>query len=138
MLSCSWNGDVSLLCGDLMKPNVFKVFEKRPVVECLGLMRSRDMDSVVVTNEAKEFVGVAKLDDLIEMRDKVKTVGEVADKTVPTFAIGDDAKDAVHEITTNKHDYVLVLDHKKTVSGIITRGSIARSLTEVIWGDLDA
>ena len=132
------NGDVSLLCGDLMKPNVFKVFEKRPVVECLGLMRSRDLDSVVVTNEAKEFVGVAKIDDLIEMRDKVKTVGEVADKTVPTFKIGDDAKDAIHEITTNKHDYVLVLDNKKMVSGIITRGSIARSLTEVIWGGLDA
>ena len=132
------NGDVELVCKDLMKSNVFKVFSKRPIMECLGLMRMRDLNTVVVTDENKKYKGVAFIDDLIAQRDELSVVGELVKESIPTFGLVDDAKDAIAAITEGDHDYVLVLDGNEEVAGIITRGSIARSLTEVVWGDLSA
>lgn len=130
--------DIDLVCRDLMKSNVFKVFAKRPIMECIGLMRMRDLNTVVVTDSDKKYLGVSYLDDLIERRDELSSVGEVVVETVPTFKLRDDAKEAISLMNTREHDYVLVLNDLDEVSGIITRGSIARSLTEVVWGDLDA
>ncbi|NLL75611.1 MAG: CBS domain-containing protein, partial [Erysipelothrix sp.] len=115
-----------------------KVFSKRPIMECLGLMRMRDLNTVVVTDENKKYKGVAFIDDLIAQRDELSVVGELVKESIPTFGLVDDAKDAIAAITEGDHDYVLVLDGNEEVAGIITRGSIARSLTEVVWGDLSA
>lgn len=130
--------DVVLVCRDLMKDNVFKVFSKRPIMECLGMMRMRDLNTVVVMDEAKKYLGIAVFDDLVKHRDSLTSVGELANGGIPTFRLEDDAKGAISTINTGNHDYVLVLNDREEVSGIITRGSIARSLTEVVWGDLNA
>ncbi|MBK2402147.1 MULTISPECIES: betaine/proline/choline family ABC transporter ATP-binding protein [unclassified Erysipelothrix] len=123
-----------LTCGDLMKPNVFKVFERRPILECLGLMRTRDLNSVVVVDEAKRYLGVAWIDEMISKRDTYQRVSEVVERSVPAFNQNEDAQQAIGEITENKRDYVIVINDDREVMGIITRGSIARSLTNVVWG----
>lgn len=125
---------VDLTCGDLMKPNVFKVFDRRPILECLGLMRTRDLNSVVVIDQNKKYLGVAWIDELISKRDDYQRVAEVVEKSVPAFNQNDDAQQAIGEITENKRDYVIVINDDREVVGIITRGSIARSLTNVVWG----
>ncbi|CAM2822599.1 betaine/proline/choline family ABC transporter ATP-binding protein [Erysipelothrix tonsillarum] len=125
---------VDLTCGDLMKPNVFKVFDRRPILECLGLMRTRDLNSVVVIDQHKKYLGVAWIDELISKRDDYQRVAEVVEKSVPAFNQNDDAQQAIGEITENKRDYVIVINDDREVVGIITRGSIARSLTNVVWG----
>lgn len=123
-----------LTCGDLMKPNVFKVFDRRPILECLGLMRTRDLNSVVVVDEHKKYLGVAWIDELISKRDTYQRVAEAVEKSVPAFNQNEDAQQAIGEITENKRDYVIVINDDREVMGIITRGSIARSLTNVVWG----
>lgn len=126
---------VDLLCSDLMKPNVFKVYSRRPILECLGLMRTRDLNSVVVIDEARKYMGVAWIEELIAKRNELQVVGEVTEASVPAFYTTDDAKLAIAEITENKRDYVVVMNGQEEVVGIITRGSIARALTSVVWGD---
>ncbi|UPU38523.1 CBS domain-containing protein [Erysipelothrix sp. Poltava] len=71
---------------------------------------------------------------LISKRDTYQRVAEVVEKSVPAFNQNEDAQQAIGEITENKRDYVIVINDDREVMGIITRGSIARSLTNVVWG----
>lgn len=131
------NGTVQMLCQDLIKTSVFKLNQRRQIAESLNLMRNRDLNSALVIDKDQKYQGVIWLKDLVRPHHGTTTISELIKTNVPIFDVLDDGQQAITEITENNHDFVVVLSQSQEIAGIITKGSIVRSLSEVVWGDSD-
>lgn len=133
----SFRDPLDMKCHHLMRKNVFKVQQNRSILECLELIRRRDLESAVVVDEKQRYQGIVWRDHLLKHRKTINAqVKDFLDTNVPVFHLEDDAKDAVKAIEEDKHQFVVVADSKNIVRGLVTRGSITRSLSSLIWGDI--
>ena len=129
------NNTIELTCGEIMKTNVLKVDSKRKVLESLELMRSKGTDSVVVVDKTNTYMGVVNIDDLQKRGVPGQTIENIIRNDVITLSIEAHAKEAMDAIQNQRADFVVVLNDKQKVVGIITKGSIARSLSTTLWGE---
>ena len=129
------NNTIELTCGEIMKTNVLKVDSKRKVLESLELMRSKGTDSVVVVDKTNTYLGIVNIDDLQKRGVPGQTIENIIRNDVITLSIEAHAKEAMDAIQNQRADFVVVLNDKQKVVGIITKGSIARSLSTTLWGE---
>lgn len=129
------NNTIELTCGEIMKTNVLKVDSKRKVLESLELMRSKGTDSVVVVDKTNTYMGVVNIDDLQKRGVPGQTIENIIRNDVITLSTEAHAKEAMDAIQNQRADFVVVLNDKQKVVGIITKGSIARSLSTTLWGE---
>ena len=129
------NNTIELTCGEIMKTNVLKVDNKRKVLESLELMRSKGTDSVVVVDKTNTYMGVVNIDDLQKRGVPGQTIENIIRNDVITLSTEAHAKEAMDAIQNQRADFVVVLNDKQKVVGIITKGSIARSLSTTLWGE---
>ena len=129
------NNTIELTCGEIMKTNVLKVDSKRKVLESLELMRSKGTDSVVVVDKTNTYMGIVNIDDLQKRGVPGQTIENIIRNDVITLSTEAHAKEAMDAIQNQRADFVVVLNDKQKVVGIITKGSIARSLSTTLWGE---
>lgn len=129
------NNTIELTCGEIMKTNVLKVDNKRKVLESLELMRSKGTDSVVVVDKTNTYLGIVNIDDLQKRGVPGQTIENIIRNDVITLSTEAHAKEAMDAIQNQRADFVVVLNDKQKVVGIITKGSIARSLSTTLWGE---
>ena len=129
------NNTIELTCGEIMKTNVLKVDSKRKVLESLELMRSKGTDSVVVVDKTNTYLGIVNIDDLQKRGVPGQTIENIIRNDVITLSTEAHAKEAMDAIQNQRADFVVVLNDKQKVFGIITKGSIARSLSTTLWGE---
>lgn len=129
------NNTIELTCGEIMKTNVLKVDNKRKVLESLELMRSKGTDSVVVVDKTNTYMGIVNIDDLQKRGVPGQSIETIIRNDVITLSIEAHAKEAMDAIQNQRADFVVVLNDKQKVVGIITKGSIARSLSTTLWGE---
>ena len=129
------NNTIELTCGEIMKTNVLKVDSKRKVLESLELMRSKGTDSVVVVDKTNTYLGIVNIDDLQKRGVPGQTIENIIRNDVITLSTEAHAKEAMDAIQNQRADFVVVLNDKQKVVGIITKGSIARSLSTTLWGE---
>jgi osmoprotectant transport system ATP-binding protein len=129
------NNTIELTCGEIMKTNVLKVDSKRKVLESLELMRSKGTDSVVVVDKTNTYLGIVNIDDLQKRGVPGQTIENIIRNDVITLSTEAHAKEAMDAIQNQRADFVVVLNEKQKVVGIITKGSIARSLSTTLWGE---
>ncbi|ADL07012.1 betaine/proline/choline family ABC transporter ATP-binding protein [Thermosediminibacter oceani] len=115
---------------DLMYTSVVTTSPKRGLAEAFRLMKEKKVDSLVVTDKNKSFLGVVTLKELEEhYQNENLLVADIADRDVPTLTIDADVTN-VAEIFRNKDvSAIPVLDGNRLV-GIITRSSMMRGLAE--------
>ena len=128
------NGD-QLLCSDIMKKDVFKVSEDKKTLECIELMKHRNIDSVIVVDENRKYYGVTTIEDIRTSGKPGEKISTLAKKNVTTVKVDSDAKIAIDILTKSKMNYLVVLNDISEVVGIITKTSITRSLASVVWGE---
>jgi osmoprotectant transport system ATP-binding protein len=126
---------IELTCGEIMKTNVLKVDNKRKVLESLELMRSKGTDSVVVVDKTNTYMGIVNIDDLQKRGIPGQSIENIIRNDVITLSTEAHAKEAMDAIQNQRADFVVVLNDKQKVVGIITKGSIARSLSTTLWGE---
>lgn len=129
------NNTIELTCGEIMKTNVLKVDVRRKVLESLELMRSKGTDSVVVVDKTNTYVGIVNIEDLQKRGIPGQTIESIVRNDVITLTTEAHAKEAMDAIQNQRADFVVVLNEKQKVVGIITKGSIARSLSTTLWGE---
>lgn len=129
------NNSIELTCGEIMKTNVLKVDSKRKVLESLELMRSKGTDSVVVVDKTNTYMGIVNIDDLQKRGIPGQSIENIIRNDVITLSTDAHAKEAMDAIQNQRADFVVVLNDKQKVVGIITKGSIARSLSTTLWGE---
>jgi osmoprotectant transport system ATP-binding protein len=124
----------TLTCADILRPKVFSVNTKRKTLECLELMKNQNIDALVVLDEDRHYLGFVTVGDISEKGIPGHSIKELIRLDRPTFYISDDAKDAVDIILKDNLSFVVVLKEDQTVAGIITKSSVAKSLSQVVWG----
>ena len=129
------SNQMELTCSEIMKTNVLKVDVNRKVLESLELMRSRSTDSVVVVNKQNQFLGTVNVKDIQKRGIPGQSIESLITNDVPTLLETDHAKAAMDAIQNNTADFVVILNKSNNVVGIVTKGSIARTLTTTLWGE---
>ena len=123
-----------LTCADVMKRNVFTVYENKKTLECIELMKSREIDSAVIVDENDKFKGVVAVEYIREHGKPGEHISKLAKTDIPTVLTTTSAKDAFDLLTETKHDYLIVLGKDGAVAGIITRTSMTKALASFVWG----
>ncbi|MEG2633348.1 MAG: ABC transporter ATP-binding protein [Oscillospiraceae bacterium] len=127
-------GDAELMCADVMKKKIATVEGSKKTLECVEMMSVREVDSLIVVDEHKKYLGVAKIETLRERGEAGQPITKVTEKNVPTVFVSEHAQAAFTKLVDSKLPYVIVLDENEHVVGIITRTSMSKALASVVWG----
>jgi osmoprotectant transport system ATP-binding protein len=133
-LSYSRNS-VDLTSADVMKKNVFKVQETKKTLECIELMKSKEIGSLVIVDEKDKFKGIVTVEHIREYGKPGEYISKLAITDFPTVLITTSAKDAFELLIETKKDYIIVLGRNGAVVGIITKTSMTKALATLVWGD---
>ena len=124
-----------LTCADVMKSNVLTVKENRKTLECVSMMKHRELNSVVVVDMEGSYKGIATIERIREMGKPGDSIDKVMDSDVETLQLESSAKDAFARLIETKVDFLVVLDQQQKVAGIITRSSMTKALAGQVWGE---
>ena len=118
-----------------MRTNVYTVQRDRGILECAEIMARRSVDTLLVTDDQKRYLGVVSIGDIRHWGRELKTVEPLIRQTTRTARVGDEAKESFDYLLDTGASYVVVLNEDDTIAGIITKTSVARSVADSLWGD---
>ncbi|MBB5183127.1 ABC transporter ATP-binding protein [Catenisphaera adipataccumulans] len=120
---------------DFMRTNPITVKRTRGIHECAELMARRSIDSLIVVDNQKHYIGTVTVADIMHYGRTVQTIEPLIQNTARTVQIGEDAKDSFEYLLSTNADYVIVLHPDQTIAGIITKTSVAQSVAKNLWGE---
>lgn len=133
-LSYSRSGN-DLTCSDVMKEKVLTVSATKKTLECIELMKQKELNSAIIVDDNDKFEGIVTIECIRESGKPGEMISKIVNNNVPTVLINTNAKDAFEKLIEIKADYLVVLNRNKTVAGIITRTSMTKALASVVWGE---
>ena len=119
-----------------MRKRVYKVPKTAHTLECIDMMRRRDVNSLIVLNGDDTYLGTVWIETIRAKGKAGREIGELVTSDVPTVQKGEDAREAFDKLLSSAANYVVVLEADGTVAGIITRTSTAKALGEALWGEM--
>jgi len=130
------NYDLDLV-HEIMNPSVVVVTKEKGFAGSLDLMRKRNVDSLVVIDDAGHLEGVITVEALLgaAKRKRIGTIGEVELLKVPTIDQYAQARDAFSTIIEKKLPFLLVVDNNNRLKGIVTKTSVVKALASIVWKD---
>lgn len=117
-----------------MRTNLVTVKKNRGVLECAERMARSSVDSLLVTDEEKRYVGTISIADIRRWGRELTSIEPMVRQTARTVRVGDDAKESFDYLLESGAGYVVVLNEDDTIAGIVTKTSVARSVAENLWG----
>jgi osmoprotectant transport system ATP-binding protein len=115
---------------DLMSHSIATVSPKRGLAEAFRFMKEKKVDSLIVTDKKKSFLGVVTLKELEKhYHQEHLLVVDIADFDVTTLTKDADVTDVAEIFHQRDVSAIPVLDGDRLV-GVITRSSMMRGLAE--------
>lgn len=130
------NDSQKLFAEDFMRTKVLKVPKTSRTLECIKLMSSRDVNSLVVINEDDTYLGTVTIEKIKEQGQPGKEIADLVTAEVITVGRKEAAQVAFDKLLSSESSYVIVLNDNQTVAGLITRTSMAKALGEALWGEV--
>lgn len=118
-----------------MRTNVLSVKKDRGVLECAERMARSSVDTLLVTDEQKRYLGTVSIGDIRHWGQGLASIEPLIRQTARTARVGDEAKESFDYLLDSGANYVVVLNEDDTIAGIVTKTSVARSVAENLWGD---
>ena len=119
---------------DFMLTNVKYVRSSRGVRECAEMMARNSIDSLLAVDDENRYIGTIKIGDMMHWGRNLETVEPLIRTDARTVQVGEEAKESFDYLLDTNADYVVVLNPDKSIAGIITKTSVARSVAENLWG----
>ena len=110
------------------------VSASRGINECVSMMQRRNVDTLIVVDDAKRYQGTVSIADIRLTGHVVRTIDPLIRCNTPTVHGGDNAKDCFDLLISSGAPYLVVLDGEERVLGIITKTSMASAMAEQLWG----
>ncbi len=130
------NDTVSISVEDFMRTSIITVDKNRGVRECTERMARSGVDTVLVVDDNEEYLGTVSIWD-IKLRGKnEKTIEPLIGKHVQTVSRSGDARECFDYLMKTGDNYMVVLNDDSTIAGIITKNSMAKALSDTLWGDV--
>ncbi len=121
----------------IMNPNPVTIRPEGTLLEAISLMRSRRVDSLLVTDNDNVLEGFIS----IEMIDRTKNydtpVSFIMQTNLSTVKENTLLRDATRNILVRGLKYVPVTDQDNRLIGLVTRASLVDVLYDSIWGEED-
>ena len=118
-----------------MRTNVQSVRKDRGVLECAERMARSSVDTLLVTDESRRYLGTVSIGDIRHWGRELTSIEPLIRQTARTARVGDDARESFDYLLDSGANYVVVLNEDDTLAGIVTKTSVARSVAENLWGD---
>lgn len=118
-----------------MRTNVLSVKKDRGVLECAERMARGNVDTLLVTDQEKRYLGVVSIGDIRRWGQDLRSIEPLIRQTARTARVGDEAKECFDYLLDSGEPYVVVLNEDGTIAGIVTKTSVARSVSANLWGD---
>lgn len=119
---------------EIMKNNPVTVTKKKRTLECVSLMNSKGIDSLIVTDQNGIYEGVLTAEAIVKCGKAGDTVEKLVDAGVGTVLYSDSAKGAFDTLLGTKSGYLVVVDNSNKVIGIVTRSGMIKSMARALWG----
>ena len=117
-----------------MRTNIVTVKSNRGLLECAERMARSSVDSLLVTDEEKRYVGTISIGDIRRWGRELSSIEPLVRQTARTVRVGDEAKESFDYLLDSGAGYVVVLNEDDTIAGIVTKTSVARSVADSLWG----
>ena len=98
-------------------------------------MARGSVDTLIVTDQEKRYLGTVSIGDIRHWGHGLASIEPLIRQTARTVRVGDDAKECFDYLLDSGEAYVVVLNEDDTVAGIVTKTSVARSVSANLWGD---
>lgn len=122
---------------DFMRKSVITVDKNRGLRECTERMARSGVDTLIVVGDREEYLGTVSIRD-IRLRGKgEKTIEPLITVKAQTARRDGDARECFDYLINSLDDYVVVLNEDDTVAGIVTKNSMAKALSDTLWGDVN-
>lgn len=129
------NGDYeNLSAADIMRENVLRVSDKKMTLECVDLMNRRQVNTLIVVDDDKKYLGIVSIDDIKKHGKAGKPVGEFINSDAKVVSADSPAQEAFESLVDAPHGYVIVKNVDNTIAGLITKTSMVRAMAEAMWG----
>lgn len=124
-----WNSPEFIKAKDIMITDPVSISGKRTVLQAIEIMRSRKVDSLLITDRDHVLQGLIKLKDVHGIQDKTKRLEEVMNTNYAFVSIEDSLLDILDVMNTSDQGYLPVVDGSM-LHGLITRSSLLSVLSE--------
>lgn len=124
-----WNSPEFIKAKDIMITDPVSISGKRTVLQAIEIMRSRKVDSLLITDRDCVLQGLIKLKDVHGIQDKTKRLEEVMNTNYAFVSIEDSLLDILDVMNTSDQGYLPVVDGSM-LHGLITRSSLLSVLSE--------
>lgn len=124
-----WNSPEFIKAKDIMITDPVSISGKRTVLQAIEIMRSRKVDSLLITDRDRTLQGLIKLKDVHGIPDKTKRLEEVMNTNYAFVSIEDSLLDILDVMNTSDQGYLPVVDGSM-LHGLITRSSLLSVLSE--------
>lgn len=124
-----WNSPEFIKAKDIMITDPVSISGKRTVLQAIEIMRSRKVDSLLITDRDRVLQGLIKLKDVHGIQDKTKRLEEVMNTNYAFVSIEDSLLDILDVMNTSDQGYLPVVDGS-ILHGLITRSSLLSVLSE--------
>lgn len=129
-------GNIELHAEDVMRTKVLKVTRNIKTLECIKLMSSRDVNSLIVINDDDTYAGAVTIEEIKAHGKAGKEIGEIISEDALTIDKQENAQTAFDMLLTSSSSYIVVLNNDRTVAGLITKTSMAKALGAALWGEV--
>lgn len=133
MHSSSNNSELTVM--EAMKPKPVTVSKYKHTLECISLMNSKGIDSLIVTDESGVYEGVIRIENIRREGKPGETIEPLIKTDAHTVCVESSAKEAFDILIETRAEYLVVLDIESRVVGIITRTGMVRSMAQALWGE---
>ncbi len=119
--------------NEVMRTEIAVITPDRGVSESIDLMQRKNVNTVIVVDDDRKFLGLVTIDKIKREGRPGRPVGELMDKDIPTVPPDASAMDAFDLLVNQRLDVVAVVEPSGRLIGVVTKTSMVRSLAHVVW-----
>lgn len=120
-----------------MRCPVMTAFVDDGVLQCAEMMARNRVDSLIITDHDGKYQGIVTIGDIHHWGNNLKDISSLVQSSAKTAYIEEEAKETFDYLLSSNASYVVVLNDDDTVAGLVTKTSVAKSVAEKLWGDME-
>lgn len=124
-----WESPDLIKVEDVMIEEPVTAHPNLSVLRCMDRMRKRKVDSLLIVDRDKNFLGIAKAKRLQGVLDNSKPISDFMDTEVATISPEQSLVEALEVVTVQDVSTIPVVDEHKKLVGLLTQSSLVISMS---------
>lgn len=130
-----WDSPDLIKVEDVMIEEPVTAHSTLTVLRCRDRMRKRKVDSLIIVDRDKNYIGIVKAKNLQDVSKNNEPISLFIDTTVPTLSPQQSLPEALEVVTSLDASTLPVVDEFNKLVGLLTRSSLVISMSHQFLGD---